>query len=148
MKKFTLLLVFALALMVSFTSVAKIYQWTDAEGKTHFSDIPPAQYAHKEIKIAAKLAAGSKSSPKVHTHFASGSSSNVKSANTPKVSADDKAKDIARCNRYKEKYERYKREGILGYNVVTGQKRMMTKSEEKHWLKSAKENMEIMCSGI
>ena len=138
----------AVALMVPLSSVAKIYQWTDAEGKTHFSDIPPAQYAHKEIKIAAELAAGSKSRPKVHTHFASGSTNNVKRGNTPKVSADDKAKDIARCNRYKERYERYKREGILGYNVVTGQKRMMTKSEEKYWLKSTKENMEIMCSGI
>ena len=148
MNTFTLLLVFALALMISFTSVAKIYQWTDAEGKTHFSDIPPDQYAHKEIKIAAKLAAGSKSHPNVHKHFSGGSKSNVNRVNKPKVSSEEKAKDIARCNRYKEKYERYKREGILGYNVATGQKRMMTKSEEKHWLKSAKENMEIMCSGI
>lgn len=31
MNTFTLLLVFVLALMISFTSVAKIYQWTDAE---------------------------------------------------------------------------------------------------------------------
>lgn len=32
-------------------SVAEVYRWVDAEGRTHFGDRPPAQAASQEVKV-------------------------------------------------------------------------------------------------
>lgn len=48
-KKVTLgLLVFGLLTAASIHSIAGIYRWTDAQGKTHFSDQPPEEHAASE----------------------------------------------------------------------------------------------------
>ncbi|WP_417532326.1 DUF4124 domain-containing protein [Marinobacter lipolyticus] len=41
----------SLLLLSPVVGMAEVYRWVDAEGRTHFSDRPPAQAASQEVKV-------------------------------------------------------------------------------------------------
>ncbi|MDR1461531.1 MAG: DUF4124 domain-containing protein [Azoarcus sp.] len=45
--------IFALALASSLPASAEIYKWTDKDGQTHFSDIPPSQAEAETLNLPA-----------------------------------------------------------------------------------------------
>ena len=44
-------LLLVLLLLVSSTSVARMYKWTDAQGRVHFSDSPSAQHQSEAVDL-------------------------------------------------------------------------------------------------
>ena len=58
------------------------------------------------------------------------------------------SKDQLRCNRYKERLEKYEREGIMGLDSATGRIVKMEGEVAEIAMQGARDNVEIFCEGL
>jgi len=61
----------------------------------------------------------------------------------PPAQADDSDKRI--CEMYKERLKKYQREGVMGYNVLTGRTEKMDARQAREVIEDARENVKIFC---
>ncbi len=138
-------------MMLLATSVtAQVYKWTDANGQVHYGSKPPVPANVEEIKIdkqktdveaVNRLNSMSSSKKTSQTYSSKSSSGSTKNSSA----ASELEKDKARCKKYKETYARYKKEGVMGINPYTGEKKKMTGEAKKTAIQNAKDNAEIFC---
>lgn len=60
------------------------------------------------------------------------------------VQADDA--DQRLCQMYKERLKKYEREGMMGYNLVTGRAEKMDSRQAREVIADTRENVKIFCN--
>jgi hypothetical protein len=153
------LIIFLVSATLLFSSniLAKVYKWTDSNGKVHYSDKPIETKDVKELKLDTQKPdpkevrrmniqnskIRSKQRALSRNNNQSQSRSSLKSSSTSQSQA---AKDRARCEEYKKRLAKYQREGVLGINPITGQRKMMQGEGKRQAIENARTSVEIFCS--
>ena len=60
------------------------------------------------------------------------------------VQANDS--DKRACEMYKERLKKYQREGVMGYNVLTGRTEKMDARQAREVIEDTRENVRILCN--
>lgn len=132
------------------TAIAKVYTWTDENGQIHYSSQPPPKAETREVEIK-KHKPDQQTIDRLNHIKAKNTSSTsslnkkIKQAEEKNLSESELEMDKKRCQRYKEQYERYKREGIMGVNLLTGETKKMSGESAEIALENARQNVEIFC---
>jgi len=109
MRVFTSLILLALGLTITHSGFAKIYKWTDANGKTHYTATPPPSKTKVLSNTEFKVRKTPKSSL-THTTSESKYTSNHKSKKTAKTVTDKRQHARAQCQKARQKAPALERE--------------------------------------
>lgn len=138
------------AILLVFTHnlvLAKVYKCKGADGKIEYRQTacPVDAEQNKMDRLnykAPQAAPGDNPIRKAQALDRSEKQSRQNSVSTTK----EREKDKARCKSYKDRLARYKKDGIMGINLVTGEKKLMTGDGAKTAMQNAKDNVDIVCS--
>ncbi len=109
MRFITTLILLAISLTFSTSGLAKIYKWTDANGKTHYTATPPPSKAKVLSKKEFKVRKTPKSSL-TNTSRSSNYSSKNKTSSKAKNSGDKRQHAQAQCRKARQKAPALERE--------------------------------------
>jgi len=146
------LIIAIILLTFSQTAFAKVYKWTDAQGKVYYSDKPVEDEKIQELKLqttkqdpveAARLRAQTQKIRQKTRSYSQKSSSSY--SNSSRNSADYSEKDKARCKKYQDRYAQYQRDGVEGYNPVTGKRGKMTGADKHQALDNVRASIDVFC---
>jgi len=109
MRTLTTLILVALSLSISTSGFAKIYKWTDANGKTHYTATPPSSKAKVLSKKEFKVRKTPKSSL-THTSQSTNYSSKSKTSAKEKKTVNKRQQAQAQCSKARQKTPALERE--------------------------------------
>jgi len=146
-----------LSLFVTFTLTqtlhAKIYKWTDSEGKVHYSATPPKDTKNKAENIEDKIKFNIGKRQPATTHHVAPKSAEKKSAKEDSKAAqakynDDKSKArVAYCNRVKQNIHTL--ETSKNVNIAEeGNLEPLSNAAKQARLEKEKSNLEKNCAGM
>ncbi len=148
------LVLFAALCVVSSTSFAVVYRWTDAQGKVQYGDRPPDGV---QAELVSLLTAHSNSTPARSTGV---SASKLTATTTPTAAAkpsDDAAKkavaeDVAaakqkQCTEAKERYRVLIEGRRLYRNGKDGEREYLTSEQIDSERLNAKRDLDVACNG-
>lgn len=148
-------LVGIVCLALSNSVMAKVYKWTDSNGKVHYSDKPIKQGDVEEVKIKttkpdpAEARRLKEQTRKMKQKTRSLKNKLKQSASRPtskRQSSNTSAKDKARCEKYKQRLAKYRREGVEGINPVTGRRGKMTGEGKRQAIENAEASVDAFCN--
>lgn len=146
-------------LLTSPIANAEIYKWKDENGKLHYSSTPRVLAPNiQEVKLQ-KLPAD-RANANRQERLLNQKKRDIRRVEQDKqnemrkekhVQAEQRAmlKQEARnkeiCEKYKQRYTRYKNDGVKGINLVTGKKQNLKGAAARNAIQDAKENVGIFC---
>ena len=128
---------------------AQVYTWTDKDGQVHYGSQPPVQAKTKEVKInkyttdRETVDRLDKNRSKARSTSSSTNKRRKSSQSRDAKSGDESNKKI--CKKYTDRYNRYKRDGVPGINLLTGRKQKLTGKAKQDAIADTKETMDIFC---
>lgn len=141
------ILTFVLACLTHNLAMAKVYKCEGADGKIEYRQTvcPEDTEQNKMDRLNYKAP---KAAPNDNPVSKANKLDQIKLQKRQGQvnSAKERKKDIARCNKYKERLARYKRDGIMGINLVTGEQSVMKGEGARTAMKNAQDNVNIFCS--
>lgn len=151
MKKLITPLIAVLFSTLALQASANIYKWTDASGKTHYSQTPPADAKAKAKDMEKELHIQSKSAPKTDAK---------KSVNPEQVIPPDEPKDIEEAKAKGKENKAKTEEFCKGQDIALKQllantlirwkdekgERILTAEERDAKVKEAENNLKTMCT--
>lgn len=143
-------------LVMSNSANAEVYKWTDENGKVHYSDKPfdkddaklvELKYSEANEKNATENRARTESyRDKAREFKDANSSSSQKKYSSHNESDKQAARDKKNCEEYKARLAKYKEEGVIGVNPITGQKGEMSGSAKQQAMENAQAGIDMYCS--
>lgn len=128
---------------------AKVYTWTDENGQEHYSSQPPPKVKAKAREVEIKQYKTD--------HHAVERMNDIKSkANSARARSrakssqrrhnqEDAEENKRICERYKKRLDKYKREGVMGYNTLTGKTQKMTGQAKQEVIQNTQDTVDIFC---
>lgn len=146
------LFVSAILLLTSQMAFAEIYKWRDENGKLHFSSTPRVLSPEVE-EVEIKVPEADSSNAYRQERLLREKSYELDRKEREKERVFNKQErmlaeekyDAEMCQRYTERYKRYRSEGVMGINIISGKKEKMSGAQAQAAIESARENMEIFC---
>ncbi len=141
----------------------EIYKWRDNEGKLHFSSTPrvlgpqveevdikpmPADrsnaYRQRYLLQQQKYELQAKERDKERT-LNKQKAMLLQEEREKEMAKAQAIRDQKMCEKYKERYKRYRDQGVMGYNIATGEKKIMHGDSARRVIQNTKETMELFC---
>ncbi len=140
----------AVALLASGAGAAEIYRWVDAEGKVHFADSPPSDFAAEKLDIrsaptdpaAVELEDATRQVRENRAEADATVASNT--ANEAAAKAEQKARD---CEGARKRYEAVQHSRKFAATGADGKESWLSGADADALKTSLKANVEAKCGG-
>lgn len=146
-------------LLTSPIANAEIYKWKDENGKLHYSSTPRVLAPHIEEVKLQKLPVD-RANANRQERLLNQKKRDIRRVEQDKqneirkekhIQAEQKAmlkqeaRDKDMCEKYKQRYTKYKNNGVKGINLATGKKQKLKGAAARNAIQDAKENAELFC---
>ncbi len=152
-----------LLLVSSCASAEAIYKWRDDEGKLHFSSSPrvltpeveevqlqpmpadPYNAHRKKNLLRQKQYELEAEERKKELTYQKQQMMLQQEERDKKLAEINAASNKKLCEKYKDRYQRYRDDGVMGYNILTGEKELMRGEAARRTIEFTKETKDLFC---
>jgi hypothetical protein len=140
------LIVLAFACLLAPWAGAQLYKYVDKDGKTVYSDLPPANVESKQIAAPPPAAAGtSKSFLERDKELEKGREANREKAKKSEQTSRKAQEEQERCNHARHAFETYSAGGRIIKPSTTGERTFMDEQEIDAAREKARREMDEIC---
>jgi len=144
------LIILALVAAAAPAAIAQLYKYVDKDGKTVYSDTPPANTDSKQINVpVSRPPAAGAAAPKSAVELDKDLEKGRKSAADKQKKADEEAARVAqnelRCTQLKGNYEMYSQGGKIQKTNDKGERELMSDADIESARERTRREMDEAC---